>query len=103
MIASCRAYGAALAPFDIAVTCIACGYVNTEQLRQLNDGDASHKPFIISEAQAVAEIQYAIEQRLSLHIFPKPIKYLTTALACLPCPLLDKLMTWQYRQQDKRR
>ena len=40
MIASCRAYGAALAPFDIAVTCIACGYVNTEQLRQLSTPDS---------------------------------------------------------------
>ncbi|MDO4250595.1 MAG: SDR family oxidoreductase [Moraxella sp.] len=103
MIANCQAYALALTPFGIAVTCIACGYVDTEQLRALNRGNANHKPFVVSEQTAVLEICNAITQQKQLHIFPKPMKYLTTILSLLPKPLLNTLMTWQYRHQDAHR
>lgn len=101
MIATCDAYRAGLEPFGIGVTCIASGYVDTKQLRALNDGDASHKPFIISEADAVKEIQHAIDNNFALYCFPKPMRRVVNTLSLLPKPLLNKLMTWQYAKQDK--
>lgn len=41
MIATASAYRAALVPYDIQVNCIASGYIDTQALRDLNDGDAS--------------------------------------------------------------
>ncbi len=101
MIATSQAYRTALQPFDIGVTCIASGYVDTEQLRQLNNGNAQHKPFIISETQAVAEIRHAIHHNLALHCFPKPMKAIVQLLNSLPTPLLNTFMSWQYRKQDR--
>lgn len=100
MIATCDAYRTGLEPFDISVICIASGYIDTKQLRALNNGDASHKPFIISEERAVKEIQHAIDNNLALHCFPKPMKGVVGTLGLFPKSLLNKIMTWQYRQQD---
>ena len=101
MIASCDAYCIGLRPFHINVICIASGYIDTNQLRSLNNGDASHKPHIISEQQAVKEIMTAIEQNIALHIFPKPMKRTISLLSVLPKPLLNQIMKLQYRHQDK--
>ncbi|MFW2176501.1 MULTISPECIES: SDR family NAD(P)-dependent oxidoreductase [unclassified Moraxella] len=100
MIASCDAYRLGLQPFGIKVTCIASGYIDTQTLRSLNNGDASHKPHLISEEQAVTEIVHAIRQNIALHIFPKPMKRTISLLSMLPKPLLDKVMALQYRHQD---
>lgn len=100
MIASCDAYRMGLQPFHINVICIASGYIDTAQLRSLNNGDASHKPHIISEQQAIKEIITAIEQNIALHIFPKPMKRTISLLSVLSKPLLDKVMALQYRHQD---
>lgn len=101
MIAICQAYAMAMQPHHIGVHCIACGYVDTQTLRQLNRGDASHKPFLCSIERAVKEIQYAITHNIALHVFPKRMKYLAQALSVLPNPILDKVMHLQYRHQDK--
>ncbi|MFX5693503.1 hypothetical protein ABTE17_22750, partial [Acinetobacter baumannii] len=59
----CDTYRIALKPFSIAVTAIVPGYMDTAKLRDLNDGDASHKPFILSEEKAVRLIVEAIAER----------------------------------------
>ena len=103
MIATCDAYRMGLEPFDIQVTCIASGYVDTAQLRTLNGGNASNKPYLVSVEQAVTEIHHAIEHNIGLHIFPKPMARTVALLSMLPKPLLNTVMRMQYRHQDKKR
>lgn len=98
MIATASAYRLALVPFNIQVNCIALGYVNTQALRDLNDGDASHKPFIMDEKMAVRHIMHAINNDVELAIFPKRMRYLTNILNNLPSPLLNVIMR---RKLDK--
>ena len=98
MIATASAYRLALAPFNIQVNCIASGYVNTQALRDLNNGDASHKPFIMSEQTAIIHIMHAINNDVELAVFPKRMRYLTYILNSLPSPLLSVIM---HRKLDK--
>lgn len=84
VLALCDCYRKALSPFSIAVTAIVPGYVDTEKLRQLNNGDASHKPFIMSEARAVAHIVSAIESRQAIRIFPWQMRLIVAFLSLLP-------------------
>lgn len=84
----CETYRIALAPFAIAVTAIVPGYIDTAKLRQLNNGDASHKPFILSESQAVARIVAAIDARQAVYIFPWQMYWLIKLLNFLPSWLL---------------
>jgi len=69
-IAICDAYRKALAPFGIGVTVIVPGYVDTARLRELNNGDASGKPFLMPEQEAVRRIAAAIERRDERCVFP---------------------------------
>ncbi|MBE0444779.1 SDR family NAD(P)-dependent oxidoreductase [Psychrobacter sp. FME5] len=92
MIAAASAYRAALAPYDIQVNCIAPGYIDTQALRDLNDGDASHKPFIISTQTAVEHIMQAIDNDIELAVFPRPMRYITGVLNHLPKPLLNWIL-----------
>ena len=92
MIAATSAYRAALAPYDIQVNCIASGYIDTQALRDLNDGDASHKPFIMSTQTAVEHIMRAIDKDVELAVFPRPIRYITGALNHLPKPVLNWIL-----------
>lgn len=92
MIATASAYRAALAPYDIQVNCIASGYIDTQALRDLNDGDASYKPFIMSTQTAVKHIMQAIDNDMELAVFPKSMLYITNALNHLPKPLLNWIL-----------
>ena len=92
MIATASAYRAALVPYDIQVNCIASGYINTQALRDLNDGDASHKPFIISTQTAVEHIMQAIDNDIELAIFPRSMRYITRVLNHLPKPVLNFIL-----------
>ena len=92
MIATSSAYRTALTPFQIQVTCIASGYIDTQALRDLNNGDASHKPFIISIDKAVSHIMQAIDNNVELGVFPRPMRYIVRALNHLPKPLLNRLL-----------
>ena len=92
MIATANAYRLALAPYDIQVICIASGYIDTQALRDLNNGDASHKPFIISTDKAVRLIMQAIDENTELAIIPRPMLYITSVLNKLPKPLLNLLL-----------
>ena len=56
VLSVCATYRMALQPFGIAVTAIVPGYIDTAKLRALNGGDTRHKPFLLSEAQAVDRI-----------------------------------------------
>lgn len=93
MIATTRAYRTALAPFNIQVTCIASGYIDTQALRDLNNGDASHKPFIMSADKAVIHIMQAIDDNVELVIFPRAMRYMVRALNWLPKPLLNRILS----------
>ena len=92
MIATASAYRAALVPYDIQVNCIASGYINTQALRDLNDGDASHKPFIMSTQAAVNHIMQAIDDDVELAIFPRSMRYITSVLNYLPNPVLNWIL-----------
>jgi len=92
MIATASAYRAALIPYDIQVNCIASGYIDTQALRDLNDGDASHKPFIMSTKTAVDHIMQAIDDDVELAIFPRSMRYITSALNHLPKPVLNWIL-----------
>lgn len=72
----CEAYRTALQPLGIAVTAIVPGYIDTQRLRQLNNGDARSKPFLMSEAHAVARIAQAIQTQEAVAIFPRRMKWL---------------------------
>ena len=92
MIATASAYRAALVPYDIQVNCIASGYIDTQALRDLNDGDASHKPFIMSTQTAVDHVMQAIDDDVELAIFPRSMRYITSALNYLPKPVLNWIL-----------
>jgi short-subunit dehydrogenase len=84
VLSLCDTYRIALRPFGIAVTAIVPGYVDTEKLRQLNQGDASHKPFLMSQAQAVTHIVQAIQRREAVRVFPWQMQWLVKVLNLLP-------------------
>lgn len=96
MIATASAYRCALRPYGIQVTCIASGYVDTQALRDLNHGDASHKPFVISESHAVTHIMQAIADDVALAVFPWQMRHISRVLNRLPKPLLH----WILRGKD---
>ncbi len=93
MIHSALDYRATLQPFGINVTVIAPGYIDTPRLRELNGGDATHKPFLVSQATAVAEITQAIQTQRELHIFPKPMKYISYLLNLLPVSITEQIVS----------
>lgn len=95
MIATASAYRIALMPFNIQVNCIASGYIDTQTLRDLNGGDASHKPFIMSVDQAVSHTMQAINDDVALAIFPWPMRYIVKLLNKLPKPMLNWLLRSQ--------
>jgi NAD(P)-dependent dehydrogenase (short-subunit alcohol dehydrogenase family) len=84
VISLCNTYRIGLAPFGIAVTAIAPGYVDTARLRALNQGDASKKLWLVSEDDAVRRIVKAISERRALVAFPRPMHYLVRAAGLLP-------------------
>ena len=92
MIATASAYRAALAPYHIQVNCIASGYIDTQALRDLNDGDASHKPFIMNTQTAVKHVMQAIDKNIELAVFPRSTRYITRALNHLPKPVLNWIL-----------
>ena len=92
MIATASAYRAALIPYHIQVNCIASGYIDTQALRDLNDGDASHKPFIMNTQKAVENVMQAIKSDIELAIFPRSMRYITRALNYLPEPVLNWIL-----------
>ncbi len=95
MIATASAYRLGLKPFNINVNCIALGYVDTQTLRDLNHGDASHKPFIMTQATAVEHIMRAIADNVELAVYPKSMRYLTQALDKAP----KRVLYWIIRRK----
>jgi short-subunit dehydrogenase len=87
VIALCDSYRKALASYGVTVSTIVPGYVDTTRLRELNSGDARTKPFLRTEAEAVAQITYAIEHRIATHIFPWQLHWMIKAFNCLPASL----------------
>jgi NAD(P)-dependent dehydrogenase (short-subunit alcohol dehydrogenase family) len=83
-IAICDAYRKALAPFSVAVTVVIPGYVDTARLRELNGGDASGKPFLMSEQEAVDRIAAAIARRDERCVFPWQMHVLVRLFNLLP-------------------
>lgn len=89
-IGVCDAYRKALAPFGIAVTTLVPGYVDTARLRELNGGDARHKPFLQSEAQAVRRMSAAIDRRAARCVFPRRLHALVRLFNGLPLWLKER-------------
>ncbi|MEO7493844.1 MAG: SDR family NAD(P)-dependent oxidoreductase [Massilia sp.] len=87
VIALCDFYRKTLAPFAIPVTVVVPGYVDTARLRELSGGDASHKPFLMSEHAAVEKIAAAISARRPRCVFPWQMHWMVTAFNWLPLPL----------------
>lgn len=83
-IAICDSYRKALAPFGIAVTTIIPGYIDTARLRELNNGDASHKPQLMQQQQAVERIAAAIARRDQRCVFPWQMQVLVRLFNALP-------------------
>ena len=92
MITTASAYRTALAPYNIQVNGIASGYIDTQALRDLNNGDASHKPFIMSTQTAVSHVMQAIDDDVELAVFPRSMRYITSVLNHLPKPVLNWLL-----------
>jgi short-subunit dehydrogenase len=86
-IAVCDAYRKALEPFGIAVTTLVPGYVDTARLRELNGGDASTKPFLQREADAVRYMSAAIDARADRCVFPQQLHILVRMFNLLPLRL----------------
>lgn len=80
----CDNYRKALAPYGIAVTALVPGYIDTVALRALNRGDASHKPFLLSEAEAVRTMVKAIGERTARRVFPWQMHVLVGMFNLLP-------------------
>jgi short-subunit dehydrogenase len=87
VISLCELYRKTLAPFAIAVTVIVPGYIDTARLRELNNGDASHKPYLMSEAKAVEHMVKAIDTRARRSVFPWQLHWMVAAFNCLPLSL----------------
>ncbi len=85
-------YYRALKPFGISVTTIAPGYIDTQKLRILNNGDLSKKPFLVDVDIATSIIYKAIEEKKRRVIFPTKMKWLMNFLAILPSSLLNVIM-----------
>jgi short-subunit dehydrogenase len=84
VLSLCETYRKALAPFGITVTAIVPGYVDTQRLRELNSGDASHKPFLMSQADAVARMLKAIDEGQAVCAFPWQMRAAIALLNALP-------------------
>ena len=84
VLALCATYRKALAPFGIAVTALVPGYVDTERLRELNGGDASHKPFLMSEASAAERMLAAIDRGVAVDAFPWQMRVAVSLLNLVP-------------------
>ena len=84
VLSLCATYRKALAPFGIPVTALVPGYVDTERLRELNGGDASHKPFLMSEEAAVARMLGAIDRGAAVDAFPWQMRLAVGLLNLVP-------------------
>ena len=84
----CESLAIDLSNYDIDVTAIAPGFIDTP-LTQQND----HKmPFIMSVTKAAKLIKRAIDKRKVLYVFPIRMKLLILLLALLPRSLYRSLM-----------
>ncbi len=84
VLSLCDTYRKALGPFGIQVTAVIPGYVDTERLRELNDGNAGHKPFLMPEAEAVARILRAIDAGKPVCAFPWQMRAAVGLLNLVP-------------------
>lgn len=92
VIAICDAYRQMFAASGTALTCVMPGYTDTPKLRQLNEGDLSHKPFVVGVDYAVGQIVNAIDRGKDRIAFPPKMHRLIRFLTLLPKPLLAWIM-----------
>lgn len=83
----CDTWRKALAPLGIAVTVLVPGYIDTAKLRELNQGDASAKPFLLSEQDAVRRMTQALAARADRAVFPWQLHCLVRLFNLLPLQL----------------
>lgn len=92
MLKQAKYYSNILSKNKITVTAIVPGYINTQKLRALNGGDASHKPFIMEEYEAVLRIVNAINKKQKIVIFPFRMKSFILFLNVLPSRVIRYLL-----------
>jgi len=102
LITIADAYRSALAAFDVNITIVAPGYVDTPKLRELNNGDLSRKPFVVDCEYAATTIIKAIEEKKEFVIFPPKMKYMIHFLSCLPSAWLNFIMQRKSRWPQKK-
>lgn len=84
VLALCAAWRKALAPSGVAVTALVPGYVDTARLRELNGGDAGHKPFLMSEDDAADRMLAAIDRGRPMAAFPWQMRLAVAVLNLVP-------------------
>ena len=84
VLALCATWRKALAPFGIAVTALVPGYVDTARLRELNGGDAGHKPFLMTEDAAAERMLAAIDAGRPMAAFPWQMRAAVAILNLVP-------------------
>jgi len=84
VLALCATWRKALAPFGIAVTALVPGYVDTARLRELNGGDARHKPFLMPEQAAADRMLAAIDDGRATAAFPWQMRLAVGLLNLVP-------------------
>lgn len=77
-----------LPPLGIDVTCVAPGFIKTP----LTDVNNHKMPFLLSPAQAVEEILYAIDNKKAFHIFPVQMNFTSSVLKRMPRFMYRKIM-----------
>jgi len=74
--------------FGIDVTCVAPGFVATPLIK-----DNNHKmPFLMKTEDAVKKIIWAIENKKSLYLFPRPLNFVAVVLKIMPRALYRFIM-----------
>lgn len=84
VLALCDAWRKAVAPFGVTVTALVPGYVDTARLRELNGGDASHKPFLMREDDAARRMLDAVLAGAPRLVFPARMRWIVALLNLLP-------------------
>lgn len=84
-----------LAPYDVAVSIINPGFVETPMVQK----NKFRMPFIISATKAAAIIANGLERRKRVIEFPRPMSLLMRLVRQLPDPIYDRILTPHARRR----
>lgn len=87
VISRCEEFRKVAATQGVTLSVLVPGYVDTMQLRLLNGGRRPVKPFLQTEAHAVALMRRALEKGLPRYVFPWQLHALVRMYNLLPAPM----------------